>query len=143
MPEIIEKYNDFAASKNTELILGIKTLKDKLSLIERSINNIINVIIETGSRALSDKLKELETEKALLEQSLSDKNQELSQMTVDEKELKKAFRKARKMLESGTLANRKAIIQHYVKQVIVHKGKIVIEFNITDNFTITEEIERP
>jgi len=46
------------------------------------------------------------------------------------------------MLESGTLSNKKAIIDRYVKQIILHKDKIVIEFNITDTYTITEEIER-
>lgn len=102
----------------------------------------MNVIVQTGSAALSGKLKDLEKEKAELEQTLSAKKQELSKLSVDEKELKKAFRKAKKMLESGTLLNRKAIIQHYVKQVVVYNDKIVIEFNVTDNYTITEEIAR-
>lgn len=142
LPEIIEKYNDFAASKNTDLILGIKTLKDNISGTTKGIDNIVNVIMQTGSAALSDKLKYLEQEKAKLEQALSDKERELSQMSVNENELKKAFRKAKKMLESGTLSNQKAIIQHYVRQVVVHNDKIVIEFNVTDNYTITEEVER-
>lgn len=143
LPEIIEKYNDFAASKNTDLVLGIKTLKENINETTKGIDNIVNVIMQTGSAALSDKLKYLEQEKAKLEQALSDKERELSQMSVNEKELKKAFRKAKKMLESGTLSNQKAIIQHYVKQVVVHNDRIVIEFNVTDNYTITEEVERP
>ena len=63
-------------------------------------------------------------------------------MTVDEKVLKQAFKKAKKMFESGTLSNKKAIIDRYVKQITLHRDKIVIKFNVTDTYTITEEIER-
>ena len=142
LPEILSNYNEYAASKNTDLIASITATETKLSEINKGISNIVNIIMQTGSAALSDKLKELENNKVTLEQALADKEHELSNMTVSEKELKKAFKKAKEMLESGTLANRKAIIQHYVKQVILYKDKIVIEFNITDDYIITEEVKR-
>lgn len=142
LPEVVSRYNEFAASKNTELLSAITMVKTKIVEKEKNIANIVNVIMQTGSAALSDKLKELESDKAKLEQTLQEKEQELANMTVDEKVLKKAFKKARKMLESGTLSNRKAIIDRYVNQIILHKGKMVIEFNITDTYTITEEVNR-
>ncbi len=142
LPEVISKYNEFAASKNTELISSITMIKDKIAETEKGIANIVNVIMQTGSVALSDKLKELECDKANFEQTLHEKEQALSEMTVDEKVLKQAFKKAKKMLESGTLSNKKAIIDRYVKQITLHRDKIVIEFNVTDTYTITEEIER-
>lgn len=142
LPEVISKYNEFAASKNTELISSIAMIKDKIAETEKGIANIVNVIIQTGSAALSDKLKVLECDKAKFEQTLYEKQRELSEMTVDEKVLKQAFKKAKKMLESGTLSNKKAIIDRYVNQIILHRDKIVIEFNVTDTYTITEEIER-
>lgn len=46
------------------------------------------------------------------------------------------------MLESGTLSNKKAIIDRYVKQITLHGDKISIELNATDTYTITEEITR-
>ena len=98
--------------------------------------------MQTGSAALSDKLKELERDKAKLEQALQEKERELSNMAVDKKVLKQAFKKAREMLESGTLSNKKAIIDRYVKQIILYRDKIVIEFNITDTYTIAEEVTR-
>lgn len=142
LPEVISKYNEFAASKNTELISAIAMIKDKIAETEKGIANIVNVIMQTGSAALSDKLKVLECDKAKFEQTLYEKQRELSEMTVDEKVLKQAFKKAKKMLESGTLSNKKAIIDRYVNQIILHRDKIVIEFNVTDTYTITEEIER-
>lgn len=142
LPEVISKYNEFAASKNTELISAIAMIKDKIAETEKGIANIVNVIMQTGSSALSDKLKVLECDKAKFEQTLYEKQRELSEMTVDEKVLKQAFKKAKKMLESGTLSNKKAIIDRYVNKIILHKNKIVIEFNVTDTYRITEEIER-
>ena len=46
------------------------------------------------------------------------------------------------MLETGTLENRKEIIDRYVKQIVLHRDKIEVEFNITDTYTVTEEISR-
>lgn len=142
LPEVISKYNEFAAAKNTDLMLSISTIKDKIAETQRGITNIVNVIMQTGSSALSEKLKELEIDKAKIEGVLYEKEQELSKMSVDEKVLKQAFKKAKKMLESGTLSNKKSIIDRYVKQVILYKDKIAIEFNVTDTYTITEEVER-
>lgn len=142
LPEVISRYNEFAASKNTELISNINIIKDKIAETEKGITNIVNVIMKTGSAALSDKLKELECDKAKFEQTLHEKELELAEMTVNEKVLKQAFKKAKKMLELGTLTNKKAIIDRYVKQIVLYKDKIVIEFNVTDTYTITEEIGR-
>lgn len=140
--EVISKYNDFAASKNTDLQESMKNVKDRILEIDRGIANIVNVVMQTGSAALSEKLRELETDKSILEQSLSDMQRQLSQMCVSEKDLKIAFKRAKEMLESGILVNKKAIIDRYVKQVFLYKDRIVIEFNVADDYVITEEAER-
>ena len=142
LPEVLCRYNDFAASKNTELQNSIKNIKEQISEVNKGITNIVNVVMQTGSSALNDKLKELEYDKSNLEQSLSDMEHQMAQMVVSEAELKKAFKKAKAMLQSGTLVNKKAIVNRYVKQIILYKEKIVIEFNLTDTYTITEEIAR-
>lgn len=142
LPEVMSRYNAFAASKNSDLQTSIQNTKDRIAEVNKGINNIVNVVMQTGSAALADKLKELENDKANLEQDLAEKEQQLSQMTVGEKELKRAFRKAKDMLKSGTLANKKAIINNYVKKVVLHKDKIVIEFNVMGDYIITEKVER-
>ena len=47
---------------------------------------------------------------------------------VDEKQLRGVFKKAKRMLSSGILKNRKAIVEQYVKQVIVYKYRIEAEY---------------
>ena len=38
--------------------------------------------------------------------------------------------------------NKKAIIEHYVKQIVIDRDKIDIEFNISGNYPMTETIQR-
>ncbi len=140
LPEIIEKYNEFALSKNSEFMTMQKEIKNKLSETEKGISNIVNIMVSTGSPALAEKLRELEETKATLEASLSDINRRISQMTISPDKIKTAFRKAKKLLQSGDLKNKKAIAQQYVKQVTVFKEKLIIEFNISDDYSITEEV---
>lgn len=142
LPTIIEKYNDFAMSKNSEFILMKKELESKIAEIDKGINNIVNIIVSTGSAALTDKLKELEATKAQLQESLKEAEQKISEMSIDANKLKSAFNKAKRMLKSGELKNRKAIVQQYIKEVVVYKDKITVEYNISSTYTVKEELQR-
>ena len=142
LPSIIEKYNDFALSKNSAFLSMQKELQAKIAEIDKGINNIVNIIVSTGSAALSDKLKELEATKAQLQESLSEAERKISEMHIDANKLKPAFNKAKRMLKSGTLKNRKAIVQQYVKEVVIYKDKITVEYNISGTYTVTEKLIR-
>ena len=89
-----------------------------------------------------DKLKELEATKAQLQESLKETEQKISEMSIDANKLKSAFNKAKRMLKSGTLKNRKAIVQQYVKEVIIFKDKITVEYNVSGTYTVKEELPR-
>ena len=142
IPTIIEKYNDFALSKNNEYILMRNELEAKIAETDKGINNIVNLVVSTGSTALTDKLKELETTKAQLQESLKEAERKKSKMSIDADVLKSAFNKAKLMLKSGTLKNRKAIVQQYVKEVVIHKDKIIVEYNILGTYAVIEDIKR-
>ena len=143
LPEIISRYNDFALSKNKEFIAVKKQLEQRLAEIDKGIANIVNLVVTTGSSALAEKLKELELEKVTLEISLKEAERKLSEMSVDEAQLKQAFSKAKSLLKSGTLKNRKAIVQQYVKQVVMYPDKVEVEFNVIgDTYTIKETYPR-
>ena len=143
LPSVISKYNDFALTKNNEFLLMKNQLEKRIADTDKGINNLVNLVVSTGSSALAEKLKELEATKVQLELSLKDAERKLSEMTVDEAKLKKAFSKAKRMLKSGTLKNRKAIVQQYVKQVVIYPDSIEVEFNIIgDTYTIKETYPR-
>ena len=66
----------------------------------------------------------------------------IASVCIDAKTLKTAFNRAKQMLKSGDLSNRKALIERYVNSVTIYKDKIVIEFNVFDEFTVCETVSR-
>lgn len=142
LPTILDKYNDYAICRNNEYIVESKELKKRITETEKGISNIVNIVVTTGSAALIDKLKELEKTKADLEQALFETEKQLAGMHIDERRLKAAFKIAKQMLCSGTLKNRKAIVGQYVKQIIIYKDRIELEYNISDTYSFKEEIKR-
>ncbi len=142
IPEIVAKYNDYAKSRNVEYTILASELKGKISEVSKKIDNIVNVVASTGSAALINKLKELEEEKMQLENSLKDNDGKISKLTVDEKTLRTAFQKAKQMLRSGTSKNKKAIVEKYIKEIVVYKDKIEIEYAISDTYSLKEIILR-
>ena len=142
LPTIFDKYNEYAISRNKEYIITIEEIKRKISQTQKGIENIVNVIVSTGSAALTAKLKALEEDKVNLEQALVDAKIKISHFRVDKKQLKSAFKKAKRMLSSGTLVNRKAIVEQYVKQVIVYKDRIEVEYLVSANYSFKETVPR-
>lgn len=142
IPTILAKYNEYAISRNTEYQTAINQIQQKLKETEKSISNIVEAVVSTGSIALADKLKEFENTKQQLTQSLIDAERKVSQLTTSKHNIKSAFYKAKQMLRSGTLKNRKAIVEKYVKQIIMYADRIEIEYVISDTYTFTETIER-
>ena len=98
--------------------------------------------METGSSALNNKLQELEAEKRNLELALNEANNKLASVTIDAKSLKNAFKRAKQMLKSGNLSNRKALVERYVNSVTIYKNEIIIEFNVFGEFTVRETVSR-
>ena len=88
------------------------------------------------------KVKRSGNKKALLEANSDELKRKLDSLSIDEKRLRKLFREAKKMLEEGTLKNKKLLIDKYVKCVTVYKDRIVIELNIAEIFTLKNNVER-
>ena len=143
LPEILDRYNAFAVEKNKELDVQIRYIKGELSETEKGISNIVDAVVSTGSVALANKLNELEVRKSELETALTEIENELSDVTVDEKQLRAAFRKAKRLLMKGTLKNQKAIVEQYIKRVVMCREKIILEIGVSDDYVLKQEIPRP
>ena len=142
LPDILDKYNKYVQEQHSDSNNLIRSLESKLEAVDKGINNIVNVVIETGSSALSSKLRELENEKMELESALNDAKSKLASVNIDAKSLKIAFNRAKQMLKDRSLSNRRALIERYVNSVTIYKEKIVIEFNVFDEFTVCETVRR-
>ena len=67
---------------------------------------------------------------------------ELEKTKLDERQLKDSFKKAKAMLKSGCLANRREIIERYINQVKMLPQSIEISFNLAKNFIINERLDK-
>ena len=131
-------YNEYIAGQDTSLNNRIQGIEDDLSDIDRQINNIVNVVAQTGSAALSDRLKELEQERAEKLYLLSSLQEQLHSNRIDDKSLKMAFQKAKEMLKSGNLATQKLIVNTYINCVKLYPDRIEIIFNLMPNYTVKD-----
>lgn len=90
---------------------------------------MVDMIVKTGSESLSERLKDLEHEKRLVETSLKEYEQNNSVKAIDRKMLVEAFRKAKKLLKSGKVQNIREVIEQYVNRIMIHKEHIEVYFN--------------
>lgn len=138
---IVQHYSEYARSQNKELTIAREQCESSLQLIETQIGNIVNVIAQTGSSALSERLNELEKSKELCMNELADINIRASvNECIDEQTLRSAFDKARDMLINGTLENRREIIEHYINSVVIYRNRIEVVIYIDGDFSITETL---
>lgn len=135
-------YNEYIAGQDTSLNNRIQGIEDDLSDIDRQINNIVNVVAQTGSAALSDRLKELEQERAEKLYLLSSLQEQLHSNRIDDKSLKMAFQKAKEMLRSGNLATQKLIVNTYINCVKLYPDRIEIIFNLMPNYTVKDILSK-
>ena len=129
IPLIAEVYRDYLSQHNKGAIIQKEALKKRLSENKRSLDNVVGMIMKTGSSTLADQLKILEDEKTQIECAYRDNEALLQSEMTDEKALKSAFKKAKKMLISGKLENKKMIIEQYVDKVLIYKDHIEVRFN--------------
>ena len=84
----------------------------------------------------------LEEEKVKLEAAIHENKVRMAKVTASERTLKAAFKKAKQMLKSGTLKNKKAIIEKYIKEIVVFRDRIEVEYTISDTYSFKETISK-
>ena len=119
-----------------------KAVAAELMQVERKVNNIVNLMAETGSAALASKLRELEETKEKLSFELAELDIALKTEPFSEDSVREMFMAAHSQLQNGTLAVRKKIIEQYVNKVVVHPDKIEIFINTIGDFVIESSENR-
>lgn len=142
LKDLSKAYNEYIASQDTSLNSRIQSIEDDLSDIDKQIHNIVNVVAQTGSTALADKLKELEQIKAEKLYALSSLHEQLHRTQLDDESLKKAFQKAKALLKNGGIATQKLIVNTYVNCVKLYPDKIDIIFNLMPNYTVKDTLPK-
>ena len=141
IPALVSRYNAYIDSQNTGAKDRIFALRRELQDIERRIKNTVNVMVETGSSALKDKLLELEGTKEKLTFELAETETSMAKVQFSEDEIKRLFQNAKKQLRNGTLANRRAVIDQYVQKILIFPDRIEVYISAFPNYVIQETVE--
>lgn len=142
IPELAKAYKEFIAEQDTSLNMQIASIESELQDIDLQIKNIVNVVAQTGSNALINKLTELEISKEEKMYVLASLKERINAEALDERQIKTAFMQAKKQLKNGTLDTRKLIVNTYVNCVKLYPDKIEIIFNLAANYKITDTLRK-
>lgn len=142
IPALVTEYNTYIASKNGGAQERMDALRKEIRDTERKINNAVNLMIETGSAALKNKLCELEQTKERLLFELSETEAALKQSEFSEDQIRRLFHKAKQQLKNGTLANRRMVIDQYINKVLIYPDRIEVYMNLMSDYMVKETINQ-
>ena len=140
IPQLVKEYNTYIYNKNSEARDRIEILKKELKILDRKIENTVDLLIEMNSDSLKKKLKELESQAEKLRYELSEAENEMSTPIYTEEKIAKLFKKAEEKLKSGALASRRMIIDQYIDKIVIYPDKIEIYINFLQDYKIKETV---
>lgn len=130
IPKILDNINDFIIEKESSVKLSKINAENRIKELSKQIDNLVDVIANTGSKAVIERLESLENEKAVIEDKIYRLNRELSKKMISKTQLKRLFSRAKNLFEQGTLDASKKLIDLFVERVDVYKDHIEIKLNI-------------
>lgn len=130
IPVITKEYNNYLSKRDNSAAERIEELYREKSSISQKISTATDMLIETQSKALMNKLMLMEKRQEAIERELSYLEKAEQQSKVSETQLAEAFQEIRISLKSGTLKNVKQLVDKYVQRVDIYPEKIVVVFNL-------------
>ena len=132
---LAESYKKYQESKSSDTITTRDDLKTRISEMATQIDNLVGVIVKSGSAVLAQRLSEIEVEKIYLE---AEYNQicevyEIQEITIEK--LTESFDMARELLKAGELSATKKLIELYVDRVTVYKNHVDVMFKFHPDIT--------
>ncbi len=141
IPKICEAYGDYQLSKNAGHLKTKENYEKRKKEVTKSIDNIVEMIMQSPSTVLAEKLSELEQEKERLNDSYKEICKNADIQNLDEEEITQMFKVARNQLEVGTLKMTKILVETFIDKVLVYKDRIEIVFNFCKDISKTQEVE--
>jgi len=129
IPNIIGEYNDFVVNNSTDMKEAADILKKEITKKVKKIDNLSDVIAETGNASLVIALEKAENERDKLEKQLEVLNEKMRAVKIPDMEINTAFSKAKMMFQSGQLSETRQLINLYVEKVIVYPDRIDLKIN--------------
>lgn len=130
IPKLADAYYDYMAGSNHSETQLQNRIKKEIASVQKDIDNLVNVIMKSGSDTLVAKLNEKEQELKTLKYQLIQSEKQCKVHQLSEEQLLESFQQAREMLKSGTLSTVKRLIERYIKKVIVNGDEIEVQFDL-------------
>ena len=131
-PLLIAQYRDFA-KKTTKIDpneIALKNLKKSLVSKENKLNKLIDLMLESDSKNLINKMQSLENEISFIEKEIKSIESAIVPVhSPSDVEIKKAITQLKKKIESGELENIKSILQHYISKIVVDDKNVYIQYD--------------
>ncbi|MCL2426965.1 MAG: recombinase family protein [Oscillospiraceae bacterium] len=129
IPKLIAAYHSQQNQNTVETSSAQKRLYSKLEDVQKKIDNIVSVITQTGSPSLLESLEKLEEEKKSLTVQISLEESRNMKERLDEIEIVAAYRRAQELFESGSLPQRKQLLNLYLKRINVYPEYVQIHLH--------------
>nr|WP_305147325.1 zinc ribbon domain-containing protein [Butyricicoccus faecihominis] len=142
LPRLEKEYAAFLCKQSSADAEEYEQLQNRHKEINRQIGNIVGVIAQTGSAALTGKLHELEQQCAQIEHTLSEIESHRREQALEGQRLADAFHRAKAMLEQGTLESCRAVVNTYVDRVAVYDDHIAVRLRLSAGFQMEETLAR-
>ena len=135
--QLYRGYCAFFLSRRTGAKEELETVRSEIDKLSKDIEVVLDLMIQTHSSAMSDKLNAMESRRDKLQAREIELNCMAKLVIYHKSTYTKAFRTAKKKLMERKLEQTREIIEQFVDRIDIFKEKIVITFN----FDGSNEIE--
>ena len=130
IPRLVEQAGKTLQARNKEHEGVVANIHRQMKAVDKKIEHIL-VAVESGkgSDLLLNRLDKLEGEKKSFEEQLAREKANNPNQTVNVSKLKALFAKARTMLQLGTLAGSRRLVDFFIDKILIEKDVIRIRYN--------------
>ncbi len=134
--ELTKAYNQYLKDKQHGSSDELKTLRRRQKELQVTIDGVVDIIIESRSPTLMERLRQMEEDKIQLDLRVADAVKNQSRDSVSREEVECILAEIRTKLRSKLLCDIKEVLHTYVKQIIVYEDFIDVHFNFFPEINI-------
>ena len=137
--KITAEYNRHIQERNYSYSAQHTAHMTRMKELQRDIDRVVSLLIETNSNALTTKLRELEAEQARSRFLLEELESGVQAEAYTEADIREVLSRIRGMLKTGTMESITNIIEKFVACVTVNPDDVIVRFNFFPEFTLSIE----
>ena len=133
---ITREYNLYCKEQLGNAPARQKELGNRLKKVEKDIERVTDLLLQTSSDALLNRLNALETEKVRLKNDTEELERQSKVYEVTEQEVADTFQKIRQSLLDGEINGMKRMLDAIVQKIIVYPDRVTVMFNFFPKLTL-------